>query len=415
MNRRNWRKRAYEILFRCLNNRVILAVSLIFLMSSFLYLYYTELPVRYQITYRGSKPHVFLFDKKYSVNRTEKRILLWTKFHFDINWVKPVRNILDNSCDFKCSVTDDRSSIKDVDAVVFHLLDMYFWETPPTYRSPHQVWVVHSAEPPPHLYYTGRSLRYSRYAFNWTLSFRKDATVYAPYGRAAPLEANIAEVKRKKLANKNYAEGKTKMTYAIISNCVDDAGRFSYIKKLRQYTPIDLYGRCGNLTCPRNSTCGEMLKPYKFAITFENSNCKDYISEKFWNGLYMESIPIVNWIPEQVPSNAPPKSYINVHDFPSMSDLAKYLDYLNNNDIEYSSYFDWRKTHYVVHGDTMWNQFCYLCRALHNDSIPAQVVDYQSWWSDDACKEWTVGFLCFHNILLTNQKSCIKCENSRQR
>jgi hypothetical protein len=240
---------------------------------------------------------------------------------------------------------------------------------------------------------------YSRYTFNWTLSFRKDATVFAPYGHAAPLDLTTTKVKRKELANKNYAARKTKMTYAMISNCVDDAGRFSYIKKLRQYTPIDLYGRCGNLTCPRNNTCGEMLEPYKFAIAFENSNCKGYISEKFWNGLMRESIPIVNWIPEQVPSDAPPKSYINVYDFQSMSELAKYLDYLNKNDSEYNSYFEWRKTHRVVHGGTMWNQFCYLCRALHNDSIPAQVVDYQSWWSDDTCKEWSVSVLGSHNLL----------------
>ncbi|XP_062612691.1 glycoprotein 3-alpha-L-fucosyltransferase A-like [Saccostrea cucullata] len=386
----NWRKKVYNILYTCLHNKVILAVGMSFLMTSFLYVYSAKLPVQYHITYKGSQPYVFVFEQKYSVNRTEKRILLWTKFHFDYNWVKHVREILNTSCDFKCSVTTDRAAIKDVDAVVFHLLDMYVWETPPTYRAPHQVWVVYSAEPPPHLHYTGRSFIYSRYAFNWTLSFRKDATVFAPYGHAAPLNRNAAEKNKKALANKNYAQGKTKMSYAMISNCVDDAGRFSFVTKLKQYTPIDMYGRCGNLTCPRNSTCSEMLKPYKFTITFENSNCKGYISEKFWNTLSWENIPIVNWIPEQVPDDAPPKSYINVYDFKSMHDLANYLDYLDKNDTAYNSYFDWHKTHYIVHGGTMWNQFCYLCKALHNDSIPAQVVDYQSWWSDDTCREWTI-------------------------
>lgn len=382
-----WRQRTYRVLYKLRNSRAIMTICLTFVMTSFLYLYTQDLQVRYEI--RGYRPHVFTFDQKYSVNRTERRILLWTRFHFDVDWVKHVRNILNTSCSCKCTVTTDRSAIKDVDAVVFHLLDMYFWESPPTYRAPHQVWVVYSAEPPPHLYYTGRSFMYPRYIFNWTLSFRKDATVFAPYGHAEPLQGKALEKKHRSVSI-NYAEGKTKMTYAIISNCVDDAGRYSYVKKLRHFTPIDLYGRCGNLTCPRNSSCSQMLKPYKFAITFENSNCKGYISEKFWNGLVRGSIPIVNWIPEQVPDDAPPKSYINVHDFKSMSDLAKYLDYLDKNDTEYNSYFDWHKTHHIVHGFTMWNQFCYLCEALHNQSIPAQVVDYPAWYADDTCREWTI-------------------------
>lgn len=384
-----YRRGVYHALQRFMNSRVILTIGVTFVITSSLYLFTQQLPVRYEITLLGSKPHVFVFDQKYAINRTERRILLWTRFHFDIDWDNHVREILNTSCHYKCSVTTDRSAIRDVDAVVFHLLDMYFWEPPPTYRAPHQVWVVYSAEPPPHVYYTGRSLMYSKYIFNWTLSFRKDATVFAPYGHAEPFTGE--DLKKKQPVNKNYAEGKTKMTYAVISNCVDDAGRFSYVKKLSRYTPIDLYGRCGNLICPRNSSCSEILKPYKFAITFENSNCKGYISEKFWNGLFRASIPIVNWIPEQVPDDAPPKSYINVHDFKSMRDLANYLDYLDKNDTEYNSYFHWHQTHHVVHGSTMWNQFCYLCQALHNQSSPAQVVDYPAWFADDTCKQWTVG------------------------
>lgn len=58
-----------------------------------------------------------------------------------------------------------------------------------------------------------------------------------------------------RLVNFNYVEGKIKMMYVIISNCVDDVGRYSYIKKLRYFILIDLYGCCGNLICLRNSFC----------------------------------------------------------------------------------------------------------------------------------------------------------------
>ncbi|XP_048727174.2 alpha-(1,3)-fucosyltransferase fut-5-like isoform X1 [Ostrea edulis] len=373
--------------------RIKLFLCSIVFVSTCLLVFSSYLSISYQVYPNGPQRHVYFFNQKHWVNGTEKRILLWTRYFYDVDWAGYVRQTLDTMCSYNCTVTVDKGTIKEANAVVFHLLDLYFWETPPKYRAPHQVWVLHNAEPPPHQYYNGRTLMYSRYVFNWTYSYKTDSTIVGTYGYSWPREKKESKV-LKKQPRKNFAEGKTKMTYAVISNCVDDAGRFQYVKKLRKYTPIDLYGRCGNLICPRNNSCDAILKPYRFAIAFENSNCKGYVSEKFWSALGRESIPLVNWIPEQIPGDAPPKSYINVHEFSTMEDIAKFLDNLAVNDTEYNSYFEWRQNYHI--GQGFLRGFCDLCKSLYNDSIPAQVVDYQSWLSDDTCQEWSgvKRFLC---------------------
>jgi len=52
---------------------------------------------------------------------------------------------------------------------------------------------------------------------------------------------------------------------------------------------MDVYGGCGTMTCLRSDfdRCRQLLNDdYKFYLSFENSNCDYYITEKFYeNGL----------------------------------------------------------------------------------------------------------------------------------
>lgn len=75
----------------------------------------------------------------------------------------------------------------------------------------------------------------------------------------------------------------------FVSNCHPRNQRMHYAKELSKYIQVDIYGTCGSLRCPRSQSqaCFDMLdEDYKFYLAFENSNCKDYITEKFFvNGL----------------------------------------------------------------------------------------------------------------------------------
>ena len=54
-------------------------------------------------------------------------------------------------------------------------------------------------------------------------------------------------------------------------------------KNLQKYIDVDIYGGCGPLKCSLQPwECLEMLDDYRFYFSFENSLCKDYVTEKLF-------------------------------------------------------------------------------------------------------------------------------------
>ena len=98
---------------------------------------------------------------------------------------------------------------------------------------------------------------------------------------------------------KDFYAGKTDFASAVISNCNDKSKRLKLIKELQKYIPVTVFGKCGK-PCPnkfKNSTfadCKSVLgTEYKFYFAFENSICKEYITEKFFAILKYDIIPVV--------------------------------------------------------------------------------------------------------------------------
>ncbi len=97
----------------------------------------------------------------------------------------------------------------------------------------------------------------------------------------------------------NFHNGRVKFVSAMISNCNDKSSRLDYINELSKYIPIDIYGKCGK-PCPKmfsNGSAGEcreiLANEYLFFLSFENSFCKEYITEKFFSILPYDTIPVV--------------------------------------------------------------------------------------------------------------------------
>ena len=165
------------------------------------------------------------------------------------------------------------------------------------------------------------------------MTYRRDSDVFMPYGRIVE-QPQYGENKYHRHTNK------TGLISWLVSNCKTRSKREVLVEELRKYLPADkihVYGQCGSMKCsgasPDNRDgCWKMLEQkYKFYLALENSICPDYVTEKMFEALKHDIVPIVlgGADYERV---FPPNSFINMMDFKNMSSLAEYLITLDNDD-----------------------------------------------------------------------------------
>ena len=168
-----------------------------------------------------------------------------------------------------------------------------------------------------------------------------------PQEKTKKIHVSFFDSIRRSILNYDYFGEKNKSHgVTVISNCADPARRYRIIGKLREYIDIDVYGRCGQ-PCPGDyASCLDLLKPYKFYFAFENTDCRDYVTEKYWRVLERGQIPVVAW-KHSMEGLVIPGSYINVYDFKDLDSAGKHIKKVSENRTLYNSYFKW-KTDYVI-------------------------------------------------------------------
>ena len=325
-----------------------------------------------------------------------KKILIWKPFLGD-NIAEQESRCLE-TCSKKCEITTDKTDITKVDAVNFHLSDLWdkYWSIGtrsiiqlPTYRRPDQVWIISNMEPPQHLW---GDLKIFNGLFNWTQWYRSDSDIKWLYGGPYKLNRNERNHVMKAFSARNFFREKSREVAGRISNCMDSNRRYTIIQELQQYLDIEMYGLCYDNPCgitrhEQDKSCDGLIKQYKFYLAFENNDCRDYVTEKYWYSLQREQIPIVNWkLLDR--SLVIPNSYINIYDFKDLKSLARHIKEVSANETLYNSYFEWKKTYANRHKCPS----CHICEALHDDTRPAQVyTDLDSWIRSDICDKVGVG------------------------
>ncbi|XP_062699416.1 alpha-(1,3)-fucosyltransferase C isoform X2 [Aedes albopictus] len=337
-----------------------------------------------------------------------KYILLYTNF-FDVkNWKLSAETVgPDYFRSLQCPVTDcvltnNRellSTITDYDALVFHIAEPWaysLFEKVPKLRSPRQIYVAANMESPAH---TKHLLGGDHDFFNWTMTYRLDSDVVWNYNNFVDAETEVVlgpseRPQWRRGFEEYYNETvlgivleKTKMGVQFVSHCGTISKRDDLVREIQKLMSVDIYGKCGTLECPRGSPrCTEMLTTdYRFYFAFENSLCRDYVTEKVY------TVMDASWIVPVVFGGAdyslflPPNSYIDAQQFNTVEDLVEYLSYLSQNPREYAKYF-WWKEHYRITGS---QPFCDLCQKLHDVGTRERVQyykDIEEWWFDEACQ-----------------------------
>ena len=243
-------------------------------------------------------------------------------------------------------------------------------------------------EPPQHLW---GDLTVFNGLFNWTQWYRTDADIHWLYGHAYKLTER-EKLHSTKVPLRNFFKEKSRGISGRISNCMDSNRRYKIIKEMQKYLDIDMYGLCYNKPCGHSrsefdKSCNDLLKQYKFYLAFENNDCKDYVTEKYWQSLQREQIPIVNW--KMLNRDLViPNSYINIFDFKDIKSLTNYIKKVSENETLYNSYFNWKRS-YVNWGPCT---ACQICDALHDENRAMQVVeDLDAWVRNDICQKVGVG------------------------
>ncbi|CAG2063831.1 unnamed protein product, partial [Timema podura] len=313
-----------------------------------------------------------------------------------------------------CKLTYEESVLPTADAVLFHLHRTRGRKTlpPEGVRPEHQREIgvripvgctetsYYQNSFPLSLHKNAGKLTEFNGVFNWSMSYRSDSDVPVPYGRALLLTGVEKVQMAMREVNKDYHRNNTKMAAILISNCGGNNGRVKYLDELKRHLEVDVYGHCGNLPCEGHyeSNC---LRPneYKFYLSFENSNCREYLTEKVWFNAYLKnSVPVIMGASlEDCGRFLPPGSYVHVDAFKSPAHLASYLKHLAAMPAEYNAFFSWKKLFKVVNEHGYFNapvfHYCRLCEALNYNGRSRKVYeDLDKFWSvrRDCRKGYTV-------------------------
>lgn len=355
---------------------------------------------------RGRRREEASFEGLHPVAGIEGKIILyWTKY-FEWNdfgvgiGQKPFIKAQCSGRAQNCLTTTDRRLLNHSHVVLFHARDLDADDLPPPgWRHPHQNFIFFNYESPVHTDLAKLRLHFNNY-FNRTMTYRRDSDIVSlhPYGRIKcidrsaeqqtlchdfPIRSGLPQDSSKwptpSLPSLDLSS-KNRTAAWFVSNCRTDSRRELLVRNLSLYIPVDIYGDChGGRKCQNRPECDRMLsRHYRFYLSFENSLCPDYVTEKLYRALAYDTVPVV-FGGADYSRYLPVGSYIDARDFQSPKQLADHMKNLMVNDELYTKHFRWRGRYFV--DSAPLDGWCQLCHLLDDVPKPKSYADIAAWWA----------------------------------
>jgi alpha-1,3-fucosyltransferase len=313
-------------------------------------------------------------------NNNKKLILFWNKWFDDPTFGFGTGESISfkkNNCPVtNCEITTDKKRLQESSIVIFHMRDAIY--RLPKYRHPNQRWIFLLYESPKH------SDNYDKYngLFNLTATYRSDSDFVSYYFSNSFLEWGENE---NYSVDRDFHGNKTDFAAVIISNCKDESQRLDYIHELNQFIPVQIYGKCG-IPCPVEDCKEYIAGKYKFFLSFENSICKDYITEKLFDILKYDIVP-VTYGGGPYDRHVPKSGFIDAFYYQNAEDLGKYLLHLDSNKTAYNSFFKWKKYLKYNPNTARHGHICEMCIKLNLDYYlgieKKSIKDFNMLWGDE--------------------------------
>ena len=104
----------------------------------------------------------------------------------------------------------------------------------------------------------------------------------------------------------------------------------------QNYIPVDVFGGCGRRCPDTPDLCGKDMGQYHFYLSFENSFCTDYFTEKFFKLFdeHMHTVIPVTRSGADYDNFFPNDIFINAAKFRGADELGKHLKYLTETPVQ---------------------------------------------------------------------------------
>ncbi|XP_063065005.1 alpha-(1,3)-fucosyltransferase 7-like [Engraulis encrasicolus] len=274
-----------------------------------------------------------------------------------------------------CILSDDQSLFSKADFIVFHNRELITGQQRlPLHlsRPQNQGWVWFSIESPAH----NGNLRPFAGKFNYTMSYRRDADFFMPYGWLAPRHVAPGMTVEDLIPKK-----KSHLACWIVSNYAAHHRRTRVYNRLKQVIKVEVYGGAVHRRLDGKDKLPTISHCY-FYLAFENSEFQDYITEKLWsNALEGGAVPVVLGPSRRnYEAMIPKDSFIHVDDFRSVEELGQFLKQVAEDRERYASYFKWKLNYTVAHtSNWLVEPQCRICTKINTLQRPKVYRDLQSW------------------------------------